>query len=307
MTRAANRPVLTAVAGAMCIAFSGILVRLADVAPATAAVFRCLYALPILVALATWERRRYGARPAASRRLAFIAGAFFAVDLVLWHHAIDAVGAGLATVLGNLQVLVVGLAAWALLSERPSRSLFVALPVMLSGVVLVSGIIGDGAYGRDPAAGVLFGVATSAAYAAFLLVLRQGASDLRRVAGPLCDATATAAVVAAVLGAASGEVDLVPSWPAHGWLALLALTSQVAGWLLISVSLPRLPAVMTSALLLLQPVGALGLAAVLLAETPSLGQLAGAALILAGVVVATAHRRGGRAVPTPVPAGASSV
>ena len=51
-------------------------------------------------------------------------------------------------------------------------------------------------------------------------------------------------------GAALGEVDLVPSWPAHGWLALLALTSQVLGWMLISVSLPRLPAALTSVLLL---------------------------------------------------------
>src|SRR5688572_26908506 len=36
-----SRPTLAAVLGAGCIAFSGILVRLADVSPDTAAVFRC--------------------------------------------------------------------------------------------------------------------------------------------------------------------------------------------------------------------------------------------------------------------------
>ena len=47
-----RRPVPVAVAGAFTIAFSGILVRLADVSPETAAVFRCAYAVPVLALLA---------------------------------------------------------------------------------------------------------------------------------------------------------------------------------------------------------------------------------------------------------------
>jgi drug/metabolite transporter (DMT)-like permease len=62
--------------------------------------------------------------------------------------------------------------------------------------------------------------------------------------------------------------------------------------LLISRSLPRLPAAITSVILLLQPVGAMALASAALGERPSVEQLAGAALILVGVVVATSgHRR----------------
>ena len=82
----------------------------------------------------------------------------------------------------------------------------------------------------------------------------------------------------------------MPGWSALGWLAVLALTAQVLGWLLISSSLPRLPAALTSVLLLAQPVGALLVSAVLLAEAPTTVQYAGTALILAGVVVATATR-----------------
>ena len=48
-----------------------------------------------------------------------LAGLFLAVDLVLWNHAIADVGAGVATVLGNLQVLFVTVVAWAVLRERP--------------------------------------------------------------------------------------------------------------------------------------------------------------------------------------------
>ncbi len=71
---------------------------------------------------------------------------------------------------------------------------------------------------------------------------------------------------------------------------MLALSSQVLGWLLITVSLPRLPAVATSLLLTLQPVATVVFAAILLGEDPSPLQLVGAAAILAGLVVASVGR-----------------
>jgi drug/metabolite transporter (DMT)-like permease len=286
----AERPILAAVLGALSIAFSGILVRLADVEPSTAALFRCAYALPFLGLLTLAEGRAYGRREAGQRRLALLAGLFFAVDLVAWHHAIGLVGAGLATVLGNTQVVIVAVLAWFILGERPPGRTLLALPVVLLGVVLISGVIGSGAYGRDPSLGVVLGLSTGFAYAGFLLVLRRGNADLRRPAGPLFDATLAAAVASLLIGLALGEVDVVPAWPSHGWLLTLALTSQVLGWLLISVSLPRLPAALTSALLTLQPVASVLLAMVILSEAPSGVQLVGAATILSGLLLATVRR-----------------
>ena len=267
------------------------LVRLADATPVTVAFFRCLYALPVLGLITYLEKRRFGPLPERTQHLAWVAGLFFAADLVFWHNAIDAVGAGLATVLGNLQVVIVGFAAWALLKEKPHKTLFAAVPIVLVGVVLISGVTGGDTYGSNPGLGVLFGILTSLAYAAFILILRQGSQDLRRIAGPLFHATLVSAMAALVYGAATGGIhDPGPS--GHGWLLVLALTSQVAGWLLISRSLPRLPAAITSVVLLLQPVGAMTLAGVILGEEPGPVQLLGALLILGGVVVSTAgHRR----------------
>ncbi len=71
---------------------------------------------------------------------------------------------------------------------------------------------------------------------------------------------------------------------------MLALTAQVCGWLLISSSLPRLPASLAGVLLLAQPAGALAVSAVVLGEAPTPVQLAGAASILGGVAQATATR-----------------
>ncbi len=309
---------LTAALGAVTIAFSSILVKLSHASPSTAAIFRCAYALPLLALLAWCEDRMYGARPWHDRRAAIASGAFLAPDLILWHHSIEDVGAGLATVLANIQVVLVPLVAWLLLAERPSRQVMASLPVALLGVILISGVADHGAYGSNPGAGALFGVGAGITYVGFLLLLRRGGVDVRRPAGPLLDATATAAVVAAVIGVVVGDADFVPVWPGAGWLVLLALTSQVLGWLLITISLPRLPAAITSLLLMIQPIGSLALAAVIFSESPSSLQLAGVVLVIGALTFATRFGAGARAErtralsetgrdPVPGPAGSRPV
>ena len=271
----------------MCIAFSGIFYRFAEVSPSTATVFRCLYGLPILALVAWLEQRRYGPLPSPVVRLAIVAGVFFAADLLSWHHAVDAVGAGLATVLGNLQVLVVPLVAWAVVRERPPRAVILSLPVVLVGAVLISGVIGQGAYGANPPLGVALGTFTAFAYSGYLLVIRRGGRDLRRPAGPVAISTASTMVCALLFGAISGELDPIPRWPNHGWLLLVGITSQSIGYLVISISLPRLPASLVSVILMAQPVATVILAYGLLDETPSLAQLLGVILVIGGIALAT--------------------
>ncbi len=286
-----------ALIGAFTIAFSSILVRLSHASPSTAAIYRCVYALPILFALSRVERQRFGPRPARARHASLAAGVFFAADLLLWHHSIGDVGAGLSTVLANVQVVLVPLVAWALLAERPAATVLGALPVSLLGVLLISGALESGAYGHNPTRGTVFGLGAGVAYVGFLLLLRQGGADLRRPAGPLCDATAVAAVLCTLAGVVLGDARLVPQWPSAGWLIVLALSSQVVGWLLISATLPRLPAALTSILLTLQPVGSVAFAALIFGESPSVLQLGGVVMVLGALVVAGRSR--GRAPELP--------
>jgi len=193
-------------------------------------------------------------------------------------------------VLGNLQVAFVPLVAWMLLGERPGGRVLATLPLVLIGIVLISGALEHGAYGDNPGQGVMFGILTGLSYAGFILVLRHGSTDTRRPAGPLFDATLVSALAATAAGLVIGDADLVPSWPAHGWLVTLALTSQVLGWLLIGASLPRLPAAIASLLLTLQPVGSIVLAVIIFGEAPTGLQLAGVALILCGLVLVASLR-----------------
>lgn len=285
-----DRPALGVLFGAVLIAFSGILYRKSHVSPVTGAFWRCLWALPFLWPLVVWEDRRLGPRPKALRRAAWLGGAFFAADLILWHYSIEKVGAGLATVLGNTQVVLVGLLAWALFRERLSRNALLAIPVAMLGIVLISGAFEKGAYGSDPKLGAIFGVLTGIAYSGFLLSLRRGSGDRGRVAGPLFDATLATAVFIVPIGLILGDLDFTPSLPATAWLLVLALSSQVVGWLLITVSLGRLPTALTSVLLTLQPLLAVIFAALLVNERPSPLQLVGAAAILAGLLIASVGR-----------------
>jgi drug/metabolite transporter (DMT)-like permease len=283
----AARPRVTALLGAICIAFSGIFYEWAAVSPSTGTVFRALFGLPLLGLVAVLEHRRYGGLPGRTVRLALLAGLFFAGDLLFWHHAIAAVGAGLATVLGNLQVLVVGVVAWLVFGERPSRNTLVAVPIVLVGVALISGLGDARAFGANPTLGVALGILTAFCYGGYLLTIRRGGRDLRRPAGPVAIATLSTALWAALVGAVVGDLDPLPAPASLAWLALLGLTSQSLGYLLISISLSRLPAVLTSIILLAQPVMTVGLGIVLLHETPSPAQLAGVAFVIGGIAVAT--------------------
>ena len=162
-----------------------------------------------------------------------------------------------------------------------------ALPVVLLGVVLISGLVDREAYGRDPTLGVALGVLTAFCYAGYLLIIRRIGRDLRRPAGPVAVATAATAIASIGIGTGLGSFDPVPAPESLVWLALLGVTAQSAGSLLIALSLPRLPAVLTSIILLSQPVVTMVLAMVLLGEAPSAAQLGGVVLVIGGIALAT--------------------
>jgi drug/metabolite transporter (DMT)-like permease len=268
------------------IAFSSILVALSGASPDTAAIFRCVLALPVLIPIAFWEDRRFGSRRWSERRYALAAGVLLAVDLVFWHRAIGDIGAGIATMLANVQLLLIPFIAWIAWKERPGRPVLLAAPVALVGIVLLSGVLGSVAFGEDPARGTVYALLAGVAYVGFLLLLRRGGIDLRRPAGPLLDATLVTAVVCLLTGAAIGDADVTPSWSSFAWLVLLAISSQVLGWLLITTSLPRLPAAVGSMILSVQPACTIAFAGVILGEDPSALQLLGIVLVMAAVLAA---------------------
>lgn len=273
---------IAALVGAVLISFSAIYYALSETSPTTAAFFRAAYALPVLWLL--WVlRRREDRRPIRKRWLALAAGLSLGADAVAWHTSIEFIGAGLATLLANTSVIFVALGAWILLGERPRKATLVAIPVILLGVTMVSGVGQGDAFGDDPVKGTLFALLAAILYAGFILGFRHSNDEQAPPAGPLMEATVGTLIAALLIGLIGQNIDFSISFPSHAWLIVLALASQVVGWLLIGYALPRLPAVETATIILIQPALTMVWGAIIFDERPSITQIVGAIVVLAGV------------------------
>jgi len=287
-----RRIMLIALFGAMLLSFAPLLYVQSDTSPITGAFFRMLYALPILIFL-VWYLNQDDQRGMRNRVLAFSAGLLLAIDFAGYHSAIDYIGSGIATLIGNSQVIIVTLVSWWLFGERPNRMILIALPMVMLGLLFISGIWDAKAYGEDPIKGVVGGIVAAIFYSSFLILYRFS----NRIRAPSVnlqlDATAGAATGLLIVGILPlSRLDIEPidfsiAWPGHGWIILLAVSCQVIGWIAITYALPRLPAAHTSFAILLQPVLTILWGVIFLSEKPSIQQIGGMSLIFAAIIAVT--------------------
>jgi len=290
-----RRTMLIALAGAVAISFSPVFYVYSDTNPSTGAFFRMLYALPALALLA-YLVRKSDTRSSRTRWTAFGAGLILAPDMLAYHSSMIFIGIGIATLIGNSQVIIVTLASWKLFGEKPNQAILVSLPIVIIGLALISGIADTDPYGEDPVKGVVFGTMAAFFYSSFLILFRYSNRELAPSSSVQLDATAGAALGLLVLGLlplssmAIEPLELQPTWPGHGWLIVLALLCQVVGWLAIAHALPRLPAAHTSFAVLLQPVLTLVWGYVILhQEGHSQNQVIGIFLVLAAIIAVTLY------------------
>ena len=290
-----RRTMLIALAGAVAISFSPVFYVYSDTNPSTGAFFRMLYALPALVLLA-YLVRKSDTRSSRTRWTAFGAGLILAPDMLSYHSSMIFIGIGIATLIGNSQVIIVTLASWKLFGEKPNQAILVSLPIVVIGLALISGIADTDPYGEDPVKGVVFGTMAAFFYSSFLILFRYSNRELAPSSSVQLDATAGAALGLLVLGLlplssmAIEPLELQPTWPGHGWLIVLAMLCQVAGWLAIAYALPRLPAAHTSFAVLLQPILTLVWGYVILhQEGHSQNQVIGIFLVLAAIIAVTLY------------------
>ncbi len=257
MSENASSPVtgatLRLMAGAAMISLAPVFVRVVDVSATVSAFYRTFFGGLILLAWIAVNPRR--AAP-SKRTLAWLAlaGIAFAADLWAWHRSIWDVGPGLATLLANFQVFVLGLAGVWLFGEAAGWRLWLAIPLALAGLGLIIGFEWSGlteTYRR----GILYGLLTAVFYSAYILALR-GSRHTRTPVSPaagMAVASLVSAVILAAVATAGGESLAIPSGRDAGLLVAYAVIAQVLGWLLISASLKHVPASRVGLILLLQP------------------------------------------------------
>jgi len=279
--------------GAVCIGFAPIFVKLVSLGPTAIGLYRCAFAFFFIGILYRINRVSHGALPRTFESLAYVilAGLLFALDLFVWHRSVLYAGAGMGTILGNTQVFYV-LLAGLFMGERVTSRFLVSVALAFVGVYLMVGFT-NGAppsefYGR----GILYGLATGMVYGAYLLSIRhlEKLGDGRASLFILTVVSLVSAFFLLLFTLIEGSLRL-PIGKEWTWLILLALIAQVAGWLLISKALPRVPVSRAGLLLLTQPVVATILGNAIFAERLGSIQLIGAALTLTAIYLGGTSKR----------------
>lgn len=272
-------------AGGAAIGFSPIFVRLADVGPMQSAFWRVALAVPFLTVWAGWSLRRERANGAPRMSFApvFAAGALFAGDLAFWHLSIVYTTVANATLLSNFAPVFVTLGGWLVFGQRVTRLFLVALAVSLAGAALLVGSNIGAAETR--LTGDAFGAVTAVFYGAYMLAIWRS-----RGSGGTAAVMALSSAVSALLllPLALGWGGAVLAQSPRGWLILLALAviPQVLGQSLIAYAMAHLPASLSALSLLVQPVCAALYAWLILGEGMGAMQIAGGAIVLAGIYLA---------------------
>lgn len=277
---------LTLLAGATCIGFSGVFVRLADVGPASAGFWRMMVALPVLTAWTAMERRRPAAPAQGAGGLVAIAlaGLTFGIDVVLYNASLSYTTLANASLLGNLAPVGVVLGGWLLLGDRPSRRILGALMLAVAGAVLLvlPKFTGQSVRGSLFGDGLAFGAAMS--YAAYILAVGRARAhaDAGRVS-LISSIICAAFCLVAALGL--GETILPGSL--QGWLAVipLGLVSHVLGQGLITLSLGSYGASAASLVMVWPALVSVLAAWAIFGEQPTPVQAFGGVAILAAVLL----------------------
>lgn len=280
-------------AATFAVAISGTMVRLSETGPTATAFWRMALAIPAMWLLLGLERR--GGTQVMARTptihdilLLAAAGICFGIEIAIWNAAMMMTSVANGTLLSNLSPLFVALGAHFILGQRFSRTFHIGLVLSLAGAGVLMGE--DLSISARHLAGDTLALSAAAFFGAYILIIAKLRSRLRTSVIMLWTCV-FAALPILPLPFILGE----PFWPYSlgGWAVLLAvaLICQAGGQSLLTYALAHLPAAFSSIGFLLVPVNAAIVAWIALGEPVRPLQAVGAAIILAGIVVA---RRGSR-------------
>jgi drug/metabolite transporter (DMT)-like permease len=275
--------------GALIISFAPILVKIIDFGPTWSAAWRLIIASIALCALLFVQNRRnpqsqtLWTRAKGSLIFLFLAGLLFALDLFFWHRCIKYIGAGVATLLGNTQVLYLTAWTFILLKKRPDKLFIGALLLSFLGLGLLISVRVEQPqphYWR----GIIYGLFTGFTYAMFLLCFRKAAEKANQTTS-LERLFIFSVVGGFFLTTVATFSDPMPVWKISDviYLILLGTFVHIGGWHLIGTNLPKVSHAKAGLILLTQPVLATLLSCLFLGESLSFLQVIGMLLALTGI------------------------
>jgi drug/metabolite transporter (DMT)-like permease len=271
--------------GILCIGFSAIFVKMANVPGSVSTFYRVFIALIILIPI--WLYRGTKVPRARDLWLILIGAVFFAIDLFLWNTSLLLTSAATATLLANNAPIWVGLISLVVFREKLAPRFWYGLLMAVLGLNVLIGLHGwlSLSFNR----GDLMALSASFFYALYLLLTL----DSRKRVDTVTFMTFSVLFMAIMLFIA----NVVSGNPLIGysqktWLSLMGLgvITHFGGWITINYALGYLKAENISVTLLSQSVITSLLAIPILGEVLSWSQVIGGVLILAGIYVVNRRR-----------------
>jgi S-adenosylmethionine uptake transporter len=234
-------------------------------------------------AVLLWAWRRTALPRRAAWGLHFIRCVFLLISLVGYFHALTLLPLAQAVAISYLAPIFVSVLAIAVLHERPASSIWLALVLGLSGV-LISMLPELAATRSGPASARLLGMVSAAAaalsFACVMILARRQANS---------DSVWTILLVQSVLPALLLALPAFAGWKAlhEGDLALIVFAGALGtvGLLSLTFAFTRLEASRIAPLEYTSFVWAAGLGYVLLDEVPTLTTALSAALIISACLL----------------------
>ena len=279
-----TRQYMALTVGVISVSFAAIFIRLADAPPLVIAAYRmCLASL--IIAPIAWTSSRDELRRLSRRDIimAIASGAFLALHFGLWIASLSYTSVATSVVLVTANPIFVAIASYFLFGERFTRQTIVGIAVCLIGALLIGW--SNWQLGNDSLLGAVLALLGALAVAGYLLIGRR----LRQRIGLLSYASLTytsAAILLLISALASGHSLVGYSTTTYVMMALLALVPQLIGHSSLNWSLRFVPATLITIAVLGEPVIATALAFPILHEAPTLTEIIGGILILAGIFVA---------------------
>ncbi len=267
------------------ISAAAVLVRLAPDASPVALAFWRTGAVGLMLSpslLASGPRSSLLSATPRDRWLMPVAGLLLAGHFVAWFSSLGLTTVLRSTLLVCLSPVWTGLLGWLLLGEKPHRRFFVGVGAAVLGSALMSGDLSD----RATLSGDLLALLGGLLAALYLLA---GRSVRQRVGIGPYGALVCLSCAGALLPVALATRTPLVGFSTGTWLAIAGLTlgPQLLGHVGMNYAVRYLPAAIVTAFVLLEPVGAAALGALVLGELPTLRELGGGLVVLVGVAIAT--------------------
>lgn len=255
----------------------------------TAVVARSGVTAVALFGVVLWQGSGFRPPPGSGRWLPVL-GLLIAVQSLLLYSAVARIPVALALLAFNTFPVLYALMSWAFGGKAPGRRAAGVMALILFGLSLAldapAALGAVAKTGPELAGGVMFSIGAAISFALALWVTEH---RLQNVAGPLRSLTTMSIVgIVVLVGGLTGVMPGAMHWPADttGWVGLTLLTVLYGtAFSSLFVLMPRLDMARNASALNIEPIAVLVMGWLILGQRLMLIQVAGALLVVTGIVL----------------------